>query len=223
MAVPRLLLGLPFTQGQRLLTWAGLHNATATPHPGAQVQVEFGCRRSDGLLGALFPIFRGYPIVMDVMAPTGRRTYSFKEFDLPPGRFSMSTDRSPATPGTLVGVGGHLHDYGVSLELRDVTTGQVLWYVTAKRDAAGHMLDVPITTFYNWHRLGLHITPSHVYRLTATYDNPTGQVIHAGGMGTVGGLFVPDRGTIWPGVDPTDPAYVQDMLEIFGIGAPGEM
>lgn len=220
IAVPRLLLGLPLTAGQRLITWGGLRNPTATPHPGTRIVVDLGCRRSTGLLGSAFPLFRAYPWVIDVMTASGRRAYSFKDFALPPGKFSISIDRSPAIPGTIVGIGGHLHDYGASLELRDVTTGQVLWHVTAQRDAAGHMLDIPITTFYNWHRLGLHITPSHVYRVTATYDNPTGHTLPAAGMGSVAGLFVPDRGTTWPAVDPSNPAYVQDMMETFGIGAP---
>ena len=218
LAVPQLLLGLPLSGGERLITWGMLHNTTPTPHAGVHIRVEIGCRpERTGLFSSLFPIFRGYPWVMDVLFPAGRRAYSLKSFDLPPGRVSKSTEGSPAIPGTIVGVGGHLHDYGVELELRDVTTGQVLWHVTPQRDAAGHVLDLPITTFYNWHRLGLHITPAHRYRITASYDNPTGHLIPDGGMGSIAGLFVPDRGTQWPLVDPTNPAYVQDMLETFGI------
>jgi hypothetical protein len=219
LTVPRLLLGLPFEQGQHLIAWGMLHNPTPVAYQGAHIRVEYGCRPAGAGFGAsLFPVFRGYPWVIDVLFPVGKRAYSFKSFDLPPGRISKSSEGSPAIAGTIVGVGGHVHDYAVRLELVDVTTGQVLWDVVPKRDSAGHVLDLPITTFYNWHRLGLHITPEHRYRITVTYDNPTGQVIPAGGMGTVGGLFVPDRGTTWPRVDPTNDAYVQDMQETFGIG-----
>ena len=74
----------------------------------------------------------------------------------------------------------------------------------------------PFTKFYNWHRLGVHIQPSHRYRITVTYDNPTTQTIPEGGMGSVAGLFIPDRGAQWPAVNTADPVYQQDMLELFG-------
>jgi hypothetical protein len=45
------------------------------------------------------------------------------------------------------------------------------------------------------------------------YDNPTGHVLRDGGMGLVGGLFVPDRRTRWPGVDRSDTLYQRDLME----------
>ena len=42
------------------------------------------------------------------------------------------------------------------------------------RDAAGRILEIPIAYFYRWYRLGIHIVPTHRYRLTVWYDNPTG-------------------------------------------------
>ena len=70
----------------------------------------------------------------------------------------------------------------------------------------------PLARFYNWHRLGLRIVPTHRYRLSAVYENPTGRVIRDGGMGAVAGLFVPDHGTVWPAVDTSDVFYQQDLL-----------
>ena len=224
MVVPRLIFGLPISKGSRLIAWDMLHNPNATAYPAVRARLQFGCRPTGtGMLGALFPIFRGFPMTLDVLAATGRRTYSLKSFDLPPGRSSKSIEGSPTIPGTIVGLGGHLHDYGVALDFTDVTNGEVLWHVVPKRDSTGHVLDLPITMFYNWHRLGLHITPDHRYRLTASYDNPTGHVIPAGGMGVLGGMFIPDHPDRWPVVDPTNDAYVQDMIESFGIGAPPDM
>ena len=216
VSVPDLILGLPLAQGQRLMTWAMLSNETPTGHHGVHVRMEIGCRPVSGGLGSWLPVFRAYPWVMDAMFPDGRRPRSDRSFDLPPGRTTHSWESSPAIPGDIVGIGGHVHDYAVSLQLTDVTTGQVIWHVTPVRDSAGHVLDLPITRFYNWHRLGVHIEPSHRYRITVTYDNPTAQTIPEGGMGSVAGLFIPDRGAQWPAVNTADPVYQQDMLELFG-------
>ena len=215
--VPALILGLPVTQGERLITWSMLSNETPVAHHGVHVRMEIGCRPvSHGIFGSWFPLFRAYPWVMDAMFPDGRRPRSDRSFDLPPGRTTHSWESSPAIPGDIVGIGGHVHDYAVSLDFTDVTTGQVIWHVTPVRDSAGHVLDLPVTRFYNWHRLGVHIDPSHRYRITVTYDNPTTHVIPEGGMGSVAGLFIPDRGTRWPDVNIADPVYQQDMVELFG-------
>jgi hypothetical protein len=223
VSVPDLILGLPLAQGQRLMTWAMLSNETPTGHRGVHVRMEIGCRPVSGGLGSWLPLFRAYPWVMDAMFPNGRRPRSDRSFDLPPGRTTHSWESSPAIPGDIVGIGGHVHDYAVSLELTDVTTGLVIWHVTPVRDSAGHVLDLPITRFYNWHRLGVHIEPSHRYRITVTYDNPTTQTIPEGGMGSVAGLFIPDRGAQWPAVNTADPVYQQDMLELFGPDTGGGM
>jgi hypothetical protein len=224
VAVPALILGLPLAQGQRLITWAMLSNETPTAHHGVHVRMEIGCRPvSPGALGSWLPVFRAYPWVMDAMFPNGRRPRSDRSFDLPPGRTSHSWESSPAIPGDIVGIGGHVHDFAVSLDFTDVTTGQVIWHVTPVRDSAGHVLDLPVTRFYNWHRLGVHIDPSHRYRITVTYDNPTTHVIPEGGMGSVAGLFIPDRGTQWPAVNTADPVYQQDMVELFGTDSAGGM
>ncbi len=159
----------------------------------------------------VWPAFPAYPWVMDVLFPLGHPPNGSKAFDLPPGRSERSFESSPALAGTIVGLGGHLHDYGVSLRLTDATTGEVLWDAALVKDAAGHVLSIPVTRLYNWHRLGVHIVPAHRYRVTAVYQNPTGRPIPDGGMGAVGGLFVPDRGTRWPAVDPSDTVYQRDL------------
>jgi hypothetical protein len=62
-----------------------------------------------------------------------------------------------------------------------------------------------------WWRLGLPIRDDHVYRLTAIYENPTGDTIRGGGMGALGGIIVPKRGSDWPRVSALDPEYKLDV------------
>ena len=112
-----------------------------------------------------------------------------------------------------------MHDYGVSLELKDVTTGTVLWRGAPVTDAAGRVLSFPLARFYNWRRIGVHVVPAHRYRLTAVYENRTGRYIRDGGMGAVAGLFVPDRGEEWPPVDTRDTLYQRDLAATIRSGS----
>ena len=205
--VPRLLFGLPLERGQRLIASGMLGNETATLQRGVRVRLVLGYVPAS----RPWPLFHAYPWVMDVQFPLGRRPGGSKAFDLPPGRTERHWESSPAVPGTILGMGGHLHDHGVSLEVKDVTTGEILWHVEPVKDARDQVTSIPLVLFYRWYRLGIHITPRHTYRLTAVYENPTGRVLRDGGMGAVAGLFVPDRGATWPAVDPADSVYRADL------------
>jgi len=207
LAVPRFLFGLPLRRGQRFLESAMLVNPTSHAYPKVRVRLVLNYEPADGP----WPLFPGYPWVLDVLFPLGHPPDGSKAFDLPLGRSVHSYEGSPSIPGTIVGVGGHLHNYGVKLELSDATTGEIIWQTAPVTDSAGHVVSVPTCMLYNWHRLGVHIVPAHRYRVTAVYDNPTGHVISDGGMGLVAGLFVPDRGTHWPAVDTSDTLYQQDL------------
>src|SRR5438270_623839 len=96
----------------------------------------------------------GLPLCQ-VVVPVNAPLHRSKAFDLPPGRTERFWEGSPAIPGTILGLGGHLHDYGVSLELTDATAGTVLWRGAPVTDAAGRVLSFPLTRFYNWRRLGV--------------------------------------------------------------------
>jgi len=209
LAVPRFIFGLPLQRGQRFIASAMLVNPSTVPHRRVRVRLVLSYQPVPGL----WPLFPAFPWVLDVLFPLGRAPHGNKAFDLPPGPSTHSYESSPAIPGTIVGLGGHLHDYGVRIELADATTGTVLWHAAPVKDAAGHVVSIPTSLLANWHRLGVHIVPAHRYRVTAVYDNPTGHVLRDGGMGLVGGLFVPDRGTRWPDVDPSDSLYQQDLLQ----------
>lgn len=217
IAMPGLLLGLPLSRGERLLTIGMLANPTRATHHGVHIRATLGYRR----LG-FFPLFQAYPWVMDAMFPLGHPPDGTKGFDLAPGRTVRSWESSPAVPGYLLGIGGHMHDYGVSLDLADVTTGKVLWHAVPVRDSVGHVLAMPIAWLYSWHGVGIHISPTHRYRITATYENPTGHLLPDGGMGAVAGVFLPDRGVQWPVVDTTNAVYQQDLYDVVVSVGPGQ-
>lgn len=211
--VPKYAIGMPLPAGDRFIAAAMLAN----PEPMAR-RLRARLVLDVIPLGRVLPLIRAYPWVMDVMFPLGGEG-GRKDFDLPPGPSSHSWESSPAVAGTILGLGGHVHDYATAIELRDVTDGKTIWHQEPVRDRAGRVIALPVGRFYRWYRLGVRITPAHRYRVTVYYDNPTGETIPYGGMGVVAGLFTPKwgwgGGTRWPGVDAGDPiylAYVDNLL-----------
>jgi hypothetical protein len=199
--LPWMLFGLPLNRGEHVVASAMVENLTAVSYPQARVRLVMDFIP----VGRPWPLFRASPWQMDVAFPVGD-----KSFALPPGRSTRSYQGSPAVPGKIIGLGGHMHDYGRLIEFADVTTGAVIYHTTPVADSAGHIAAVPVRRLYGWRGIGVHIVPSHTYRVSVSYDNPTGHPIADGGMGVVGGLFVPDRGIAWPGADPKDSLYQQD-------------
>jgi hypothetical protein len=61
-------------------------------------------------------------------------------------------------------------------------------------------------------RLGLKLDTTHTYRVVVEYDNPTADTIRGGGMGVVGGAFL-------PGDTPLAPADTSER-EACGSGRP---
>ena len=108
----------------------------------------------------------------------------------------------------MLAAGGHLHQYGTALRLTDVTANEVLWEARPELDSARVVESMPIKYFLPF---GLKLDPDHVYRLTAEYDNPTGEVIPGGGMGALGGIVLPGMGSIWPSPAHDDPEYRKDV------------
>jgi hypothetical protein len=214
-SIPGRLFGLPLERGQRLVAYAMLHNPTATAHPAVRVRLVL-FYTPERRWWRPWPLFHAYPWSMDVMFPFGHPPGGIKAFDLPPGRSERSWEGRPAIAGKILAMGGHTHDHAVSLELTDVTTGEVIWRVTPHKDDAGRVTGIPVRRFYRWNRVGLPITPDHTYRVTVVYDNPTGRHLTDGGMGVVGGLFIPDRGQGWPAADTTDVVYRQDLHNTYG-------
>src|SRR5439155_23178007 len=119
----------------------------------------------------------------------------------------------------LLGVGGHMHDYGVRVQLQDAETGKVLTSVQTTRDSAGKVHKVSRRLF-GVSGEGLRLRANHKYRVVGEYDNPTNQTLIKGAMAHMVGLFVPDDMNAWPAIDPKDPLYQRDLasLQVRGEG-----
>ena len=200
--LPKLLFGAPITQGAKVVASAMLHNPTAVSYRGVRTRLVLSYVPDK----RPWPLFRAFPWQLDVGFPVGD-----KSFDLPPGRSERAYEGSPALPGDIVAIGGHLHEYGVSIELSDATTGELIWRAEPVRDEKRDVRAVPIGKLYGLTHIGAHVVPEHRYRVRVVYDNPTGRLLPGGGMGVVAGLFVPDRDLPWPTINPGDSLYQEDL------------
>ena len=209
--LPKLFFGMPVQAGELVVASAMLHNPTETDY--RQVRTRLVLQYIPG--AKWYPIFEGYPFQLDVAFPVGD-----KSFPLPPGKSSRSYEGSPSIPGKIVGIGGHMHEMGTKIELSEVETGKVIWAAQPVLDESKNVVGVPVAKLYGWFRLGVPIRPDRKYRVTVYYDNPTGQVVEAGGMGVIGGLFLPDRGATWPVADKSNSLYLLDAEHYLRSKAP---
>ena len=196
---PRMLFGYPIRSGQPMVVSAMLHNPNVQDYRGVTVKVAFSYAPTH----RPWPLFRVYPFQLDVLFPHGD-----KSFDLPPGRSEKSFQAAPVIDGRIIAMSGHVHEYAEALTLSDATTGKVLWSGKPSLDSVGNVARMPVANFAG--QLGLPIVAGRNYRVTVVYNNPKADTIKAGGMGVVGGVFLPSPLARWPKADPKDETYAID-------------
>lgn len=118
-------VGYPLSKGDSLLVTAMLHNPTGEDLRGLRVSIRMHYTPE----GSWRDPAEIVPFFTHVTSPGEETSY-----DLPHGRSERSIQVQPAVSGTILGLGGHLHRYGVSLRLEESATGRVLWEGEAIRD-----------------------------------------------------------------------------------------
>jgi hypothetical protein len=202
--VPR-TIGVPLTDGSRLGFYINWHNSTGRDLQGVSLKLTLlwtPKNQNPRPANAL-------PIYMDVNLTVG----GTNTFDVPPGKSSKSYEFQLPVGGKLLAVGGHLHDFGTSVQLEDAETGKVLTSVLATRTADGKVTAVGRRLF-GVRGAGLTLRANHRYRVVGNYDNPTGKVIPEGAMAHMVGLFVPDDLSKWPPIDPENETFRKDMVSL---------
>ncbi len=197
-------MGVPMHAGEKLGMYAMFHNETGKDINAAYLEVTllYTPSKAHDILSVM-------PFYVDVNNHIGGVT----TFDVPPGKSSQSYQFELPIGGKLVGIGGHLHDYGSSLELEDASTGKVLARLKARRDRDGHVEGVGRFIF-GFNSDALRLQANHPYRVVAEYDNPTTETFKDGGMGHINGAFVPDDDTTWPKLDLNDPLVKRDIATL---------
>lgn len=166
--------------GNRIRITSMFHNPTATSYPATYLEVRIEYRKV-GSAGT--PLKSVYPTWLDV------QSCGDSGYDLKPGRNVTTGVVTMNYPGILLGVGGHMHDYGRELVLKNLSRKQTVASLPAKLDSSGHILSMPIVLFMK--EGGYRVAKGDRMQITATYDNPTGHLLRQGAMGIVVGYFLP--------------------------------
>jgi hypothetical protein len=111
------------------------------------------------------------------------------DYDLKPGPSVTSATFKLAYSGILLGVGGHMHDYGRQMLLESVTRQTPIATLHANTDEKGRLLSMPILNFAD--RGGIPLGKDEEIKVTATYENASGKLLPKGAMGMVVGYFLP--------------------------------
>lgn len=176
--------GYPVSAGDRIRVTGMFHNPTDREYTGVHLEVEVAYREADA---GSEPLQDVYPVWFDVQecGPSG--------YDLEPGRNVTRGTIEVPVPGRLLGVGGHLHDYGKELVLERMGGPErptELARLAPERDEAGRILSMPVVPFLL--RGGVRLEAGDRIRASARYENPTGTRLPDGAMGIVVGYFLPD-------------------------------
>ncbi len=172
--------GYRVAPGDRIRVSTMFHNPTARDYPEVYLEVRVERARA----GEGEPLRGVYPTWFDV------RACGESDYDLPPGRSVTRGELEIPVAGRLLGVGGHMHDYGVELTLERLTPGHPIATLTPETDDHGRIVSMPIVPFFL--EGGRPLRAGERLLATATYVNPGADTLPEGAMGIVVGYFLPD-------------------------------
>src|SRR5882672_1850853 len=174
--------GYRVQKGDKIRIETMVYNPTATSYDKVYLEVQIPFVDANGpSVGKM--IRNVYPAWMDV-ASCGNSGY-----DLPAGKSTKSGTVTVKYDGVLLGVGGHLHDYGQQVVLQNSSRKETVATLDAKADAEGRLESVPVKLFLE--EGGYKFSANDVLKISAAYDNPTGKLLRDGAMGIAVGYFVP--------------------------------
>jgi hypothetical protein len=174
--------GYRVQKGDQIRIETMVHNPWDTPYDHVYLEVKIPY--ADATASDVKSV---YPTWMDVQSCRD------SGYDLKPGKSQTVGTVKVDYEGVLLGVGGHLHDYGRQLVLEDTTRKETVVTLDAKVNEKGELLSVPVAMFFD--KGGYKFSAGDQLKITATYDNSSGKFRPDGAMGIVVGYFVPTDDT----------------------------
>jgi len=197
-------VGVPLARGDTLGLYSAFHDVDGKTIERAYVIVTL----------PWIPAGHANPIdVMPFFADANCVIGGTSAWDLPPGKSEKSSEFTMPLGGSMLALGGHVHDYARSVRLEDAENGKVLVRLKTKLTSDGHLITLGKRVF-GFHEEGLPLLANHRYRVVAEYDNPTGHVLKQGGMASMAGAFVPDDVREWPPLDRTNADVMRDIASV---------
>lgn len=202
-------VGIPVEAGMPMAMTLAWFNASGTTIPGASVEVTF-----EWMARNQMPRPRAvYPVGIDVDYAMGVNS----GYDLPPGASVQTADVAFPINGRILAAGGHLHDFGTALELRDLSqpAPRRVIRLASKQDHAGRVTGIE-RAVPGAAGSGIRLTTGRQYQLLASNENPTGKTLPQSAMAYLVLLYAPDAKTSWPVIDQDDRAWQKEMGYLFG-------
>lgn len=145
---------------------------------------------------------------MSLFAETSYDSTGDSDFDLPPGESNKVVEFAVPVGGQVLGVGGHIHDYGTRFVVVRAGTSDTIYNGVPRFDSTGAVAGMPQVPMFG---RSLHLQPGDRFVMTVFYNNPSGRLLAKAGMGTFGMVFVPDDVAQWPSLDRNDPGVKRDL------------
>jgi len=161
--------GIPLGPDDRL-HWMPMFNNRSGQPARVEMKVRVTLIREKDLHEALKPL---YASLQSIQVP--------HLYFVPPGRDEKQVTFEIPFDGKIHFLGTHIHPYGVSIELFNVSRGELVWKGSRKMDPAGRMKAMEVLSSSE----GYSVRSGEKYRVTAVYDNPTPDPIDA-----MAGLFM---------------------------------
>ena len=171
--------GYRVVKGNKIRIETMMYNPTDISYDKAYLEIVIPFQEASDAASA--PRKNVYPAWMDVTS-CGNSGY-----DLPAGKSEKTGTVTVKYDGVLLGVGGHMHDYGKQIVLQDVSRKETVATLDAKSDPLGHLESVPVKLFVQ--EGGYKFSAGDVLKVSASYENPTGKLLRDGAMGIAVGYF----------------------------------
>ena len=175
--------GYAVKRGDRIRVNAAVQNSTAAGYPQSflEIRVGYQTHARGSAPQALQDVF---PVWLDV------QQCDDSVYELNPGLNVRSGQFQFMQAGSLLGLRGHLRNFGRRIEVADQSRDTPVARLEAQLDSEGRVLSMPIVDFQAVG--GYKIASGARLRVTVLYQNPTGRTLPAGATGIAVGYFVPD-------------------------------
>jgi hypothetical protein len=162
--------GIFFKAGEKIL-WNPMFNNRNMEQKSAAMKLSLDVIRAKDLKQSVQPLRTTF---RTIRSPSDLYFVS-------PGTDMRDTTFELPTSGTIHVIGTHIHPYGVSIDLFNVTRNQPVWIGKGGRDANGRLLQMPVFKSAE----GYRFQKGEKFRLRAVYENPTDKKIDA-----MAGVFI---------------------------------
>jgi hypothetical protein len=171
-------------KGDKIRITTMFHNPTDTDYRRTLLRVEMEYASADANLKSVYPAW------------FDAKQCGESDFPLNANGTVQSGSFNLNYSGKLLGVGGHMHDYGKQLMLSVRTPSaaanqqpDVIASLLSKLDNDGHIVSMPVVTFYQGG--GYPLVKGETVAVVGTYGEP--RTPNADGMAIVVGYFLPDN------------------------------